>query len=150
MVPNFGDNPSVLSIQYGLRSDLLSLPLGPSVLPCTNVGLPSANRVSCRTAPGSGGNYVFQLIALNSPSQPGFDTYFYPIPPSISNVTGCPINAGSATRNCPTTGGTLITIDGANFAAEDLSIKIGAQNCLTLTFISNSCLTCVIPAGCGF
>ena len=146
---HLGSNAAHLTVRYGLLADLQSAPLGSSVLTCAGVSFLSSNTLQCTTQPGAGGNYVFQVIALNAASTPGTDKYTYPTPPIVSNVTGCANTSGNATTQCPTFGGVTITLSGSNFPTVSMSVKVGGNDCTGVNYISSTLISCTLPAGAG-
>jgi len=79
--------------------------------------------------------------ALNARSAAGTDTFSYPDPPIVTNATGCPLPAGVATADCPTRGGTTVTIVGEDFSEAGLSVKIGTADCSNIRVLDMQ--TCV-------
>jgi hypothetical protein len=57
----------------------------------------------------------------------------------------------SPVANAATTAGTIVTIAGANFGHENFSgtSYIGATGCTLTTYVTNSLVTCTVPAGSG-
>jgi hypothetical protein len=113
---------------------------GPYNQQCTSV-TGSDTRVVCRTSPGSGGPYVFQVASNEQPSDEGTDKFNYPLAPEVDSVTGCPVQAGATTTDCPTIGGTVITIAGRYFVAATAAaaVYVGAVNCPITQITGNRC-----------
>ena len=157
-----GSDVSLLTVYYGLSAHLSSSPYGSSVQQCLTPSLDylSANtsQISCRTQRSTSTNsglLVFLVIALNQASLPGTDTYSYPVPPTVSNITatgGCTNIVGGTIADCPTSGGVLVTITGTGFTATLLSVQVGPSACVGASLLgaSTTKLTCYLPTGAGF
>ena len=61
-------------------------------------------------------------------------------------VRGCQ-DSDAATLNCPTNGGTVITISGSNFRS-GMTVDVGGKACTSVTE-TDGVLTCLLPAGTG-
>ena len=146
-VRHVGTSVALLSVYYGqggvwptLCSQLLIGSRSPST---------GTTTLSCVTAPGSGTGYTFRVLALNSWSAAGTDVYNYITPPIVYRVRGCVDNSTTnSTSQCPTVGGSLLTIDGDLFAA-GVSVSIGSLSCTAVSVLSVGQLTCLTPAQAG-
>jgi hypothetical protein len=152
---NVGDTASLLAVYYDRPGGLFNS----STQQCTSLSIPvpydsitGITVLQCRTQPGTGGPYVFKVVALNAWSDEGTDTYSYPQAPVIEQVLGsapCVNNLVlNSTANCPTTGGVDITILGSAFTSTGAAVKVGANDCL-ITFLVSSQIICTLPAGTG-
>jgi hypothetical protein len=131
-----GDNPSAL-YRY----------------PCTlQVDSTTNTQCVCRTANGGDGTgLVFTILAYNY-NVTGTDTYNYPAVPMITYVEGCTTANSSTTgalvaSNCPTVGGSIITIHGTSFVTP-LAAFINGDTCALMDFTLEM-IRCQIPAGAG-
>lgn len=153
-VQHAGSLASRLTVRYGTRAS------GVFEQECLQVvtrGYDVSNdtvEVECKTSPGIGSDLVFQVTALNYVSEPGFDTYNYPVAPVVDSVQGCS-DAFPLTAECATTGSTLgdpviLTILGSSFAARELVVRIGAYDCPLVQPASGSnTIYCSLPPGVG-
>jgi hypothetical protein len=107
--------------------------------PCTNVAIQTGGTViTCLTPAGTAGPAA--VTVTNTDGQFGLlnnaFTYLAPVPPP--SVTAISPAFG------PTTGGTQVTVIGANFQA-GATVKFGAANAVTVTVISPSAITATAP-----
>jgi hypothetical protein len=136
---------SLLSVKYGpvdgIKDQVCS--------PVTTGTYGGHTYIQCTTSPGFGSLFVFEVTANGQTSAPGTDYYSYVQSPVVYSVSGCASDANNATFDCPTTGGTIITVKGDNFGYLGLGVRIGTRSCIGVTFISVFELTCTVPAGTG-
>jgi hypothetical protein len=111
---------------------------------------------SCRTSPGIGSGYVFQLLQNNQLSLESSFTIGYPVAPTVKKVSGC-VDTVNGTFNCPTIGGLTLTIVGNDLCDFNpikgnctLSVQIGLNLCQEeLVYLSEDSFTCPLPAATG-
>jgi hypothetical protein len=148
---NGGDSITFEADHIGTRPELVAVNFGPSGGPylqtCTAVTISGA-LVSCRTAPGSGDNYVFTLRVLDQTSVESTDTFNYPAQAVVDRVSGCPGDILERTVDCPTQGGPFLTFTGSGFMP-DLRILVDGVPCPGTVVYSSSFAQCVLPAGAG-
>ncbi|CEO95040.1 hypothetical protein PBRA_003853, partial [Plasmodiophora brassicae] len=123
---------------------------GASSLPCSQVQLKvgaSSSNVSCVSTKGTG-VWVFVVTVGNQASAPGTDTFSYPVPPTVTGVSGC-TDVGNTTINCPTVGGSTMTVTGTSFTLTSMSVVVGGSLCPILSIVSSTRITCQLPAGVG-
>lgn len=72
----------------------------------------------------------------------------YPTPPSVTSVSGCPQTNGAGTAQCPTVGGSTLTIVGTDFV-QSAGVKIGAADCKNIVWVNATRLVCTLDAGAG-
>ena len=148
-----GSSASLLSIYYGTVSV-------PKKYTCSNVAIITASTtasqtgvLSCQSAVGSDGPYVFTVSALTQfDSAQGSDTFKYPTVPVVFSVTGCPVfsNLTNATSQCPTDGGAVtLTVTGDNFTPYSMACSIGSSSCSPVTYLTAQQFTCPLPVGVG-
>jgi len=150
-VEHVGDASTASLISVSYSSTVTNLTYA-----CSNVILypnsPSAGltSLSCLTAAGVGSGYQFVVTALNQASDPGTDTYNYVVPPVITRVQGC-TDVGMATMDCPTSGGSILTLTGTAFGSADdsLAVLVGSVDCTGIVFTGGNNLTCTLQAGAG-
>lgn len=127
--------------------------------------------------PGSGANNVFSVsVGFGSSAQSvtGNDTYSYPVPPSVTRVSGCS-DQGSVTTNCPPialnavyacsfvvcllwwlalltllfSGAQIrLTVYGSAFGSSGAAVTVGGHVCQHVTQVAgqeNTLLTCDLP-----
>ena len=147
-VAHAGNDSSQLHVFYGLPGSAYSLA-------CSQLQLFSGQSVSgrqtieCQTQSGSGTGYHFELYAVNEFSAIGSDVYNYVQSPIISAVTGCTnSHATNSTYNCPTLGGSTITILGVYFTSAS-SVTVNGLVCSNVYYNSSTLLTCILPAQAG-
>lgn len=122
---------------------------------CNQFSFVDTNSVRCKTVKGDGSGYVFELHALNSVTEESNFTYSYPQIPIVTSVSGCPTTDGSGTADCPTSGGTEITVTGENFCAFEgdlctISVELGDSLCSSPAEVSpGTVFTCTTPAQTG-
>ena len=135
--------PSFMKVTYGPAED-------PTLYSCTSITA-TATALSCRTAPGSGGPYVFVVSVNGQASDPSMDMYSYPEAPLVYEVRGCATTVGDATANCPTSGNVPITITGDRFptSTDSVIVYVGSAQCPLLGIDSSTQLRCTLPAGRG-
>jgi hypothetical protein len=136
---------ALLIVTYGYEGAIKDQ----SCTPVTTGTYNGQTYISCPTAPGYGSLYQFEVTANGQTSAPGTDYYSYVSSPVVYSVNGCANNTANATSQCPTEGGTLITIIGDNFGENALSVHIGTQTCIGVTYYSVTKLTCTVPEGTG-
>jgi hypothetical protein len=119
--------------------------------PCTlQTDMTSNTKIVCRTYNGGDGTgLVFTILAFNY-NITGTDAYNYPAVPSIAWVEGCTTVNSSTTNaliasNCPTIGGSTITIHGDAFVAP-LAAFINGDTCALIDFTLET-ITCQLAAG---
>jgi hypothetical protein len=143
-VSNIGNDASRLAVFYGSSNQY----------ECQNVQILSPDAtILCRTGaqPAEGlGPYRFTVRALNAFSAVSADAYYYPDLPKIYRVSGC-VDEGNTTYDCPTDGDpvTAITLHGQSFTQTLMSVKVGLNDCINVTYISDDKATCILPAGVG-
>ncbi len=141
---HWSTDASLMKVYYGAGSNL-------NEFECNSI-TSTANSLSCRTASGTGGPYVFTVIVNGLSSAPGTDKFKYPVAPTVENVKGCPVDdiPRGATTGCPTSGNIPITITGQDFPADmdALIVYVGSSTCLVTSF-SSSVIVCTLPAGRG-
>ena len=120
-------------VQYGTQSTNLSTSI--------DVGNVTSRAITGLTP---GATYYFQVIAYNTSgarSVPSTQvTYTAPSAPTVPTIISLTPNSG------PTTGGTLITITGTNFAATD-TVRVGGTLATGTTLLSATQLRATTPAG---
>lgn len=116
-------------------------------------------QLSCLTQPGVGNvPFFFQVQSAtdwtwhnNVSGLAGVDNeYFYPQAPIVTAVSGC-VDGPFNTSQCPTAGGTTITIHGQDFPSDNATVivRVGSQICTITAFGGTSSLQCSLPAGVG-
>ena len=147
-VAHVGSDPTQLHMFYGLPGSSYSLACSQLQL-FSGQSVSGSQTVECQTQSGAGTGYHFQLYAVNEFSPVGFDVYNYVQSPVIVAITGCTNSpATNSTYNCPTLGGTTITIAGTYFTSAS-SVTVAGQVCGNVYFNSSSLLTCTLPAQAG-
>jgi IPT/TIG domain/Tyrosine-protein kinase ephrin type A/B receptor-like len=146
---HIGSDSSKLSIKYGTSGTTKTLVCSNPTILTASAGS-AAGVIRCKTEPGEGGPYRFEVTALNQVSVEGADRYKYPVAPIVYRVEGCPVQDGNSTKDCPTDGGSLtLTIIGAEFTSSQLSAKVGVNDCVDIVFGGSRNFTCSLPAGAG-
>lgn len=121
--------------------------------------LTNSTNIVCDTAASATGQKLTSLLYFTvwqgSYSVTGTDSYEFPLVPQVFSVHGCdPVPSDpTATQNCPTAGGTTITICGFGFDTLPSAYVNGAlcQNptSLAATPACASVMTCQLPPGAG-
>ena len=119
---------------------------------CTNVWGTYANTVTCYipdVAPADLGQPLAVTVTLDAYTA----SYAAPLTTwgklAVNSVTGCDISSPPFPRNCRA--GDTITITGTGFNlgpqgdANDLKVTVGGQYCTTMTVVSNTAISCVLP-----
>lgn len=73
-------------------------------------------------------------------------------PPTLAEVSGCPVQEGVSTAQCSLVGGTVLTLTGNDFgdAPGAISVTIGGQACGSVAVVTpHSVVTCVLPPNPG-
>jgi len=133
---------SKVKVYFGPLSNLLQYECG-SVAYLTDL-----TGLSCQISPGIGDNLVF-TIDINGVQTTGTDTYSYPPSPVITSISGCPQSSSTSTWDCPTAGGTLLTITGTGYPQTNLEIYIDNKRCTTIGTPSSTSAVCRLPANVG-
>ena len=161
---NPGDVVLFNVLHVGATSSLLSVYVsqsasGPFVTQCNSPSIVAVNgsisTLSCSMPSGSGSGWLFQVVALNTASQPGTDQYDYPQSPIVYSVSGCSASStlpSNATALCATVGGAYLSINGTYFdsRASHLSVRVGSLPCASIVAISTSQLWCELESGSGY
>jgi hypothetical protein len=74
-------------------------------------------------------------VTVGGQQSEGTDSITFPVTPSIDRVSGC-TDVANATTNCPTAGGTVITLYGRNFVRSStsaLTTTVGGVDCAGAT-----------------
>eukprot|EP00808_Paulinella_micropora_P008574 g62100.t1 len=170
---NFGEFPSLLDVRYGkyVLAGQVWQAVGQEYRCLVVADESSDSSLTCQTSPGEGGPYRFRvLVQGGGVSEPGTDTYSYPIVPVVDSVVGCvestAFNSSSAaateagrllvgTKGCPSKGKVVLTIQGKYFTADNTStvVRVGENTCPLLSFEQRSegldVLRCLLPTGTG-
>ena len=118
-------------------------PLYPTVF-----GKITDSRVICRTQTGEpSGTYYFSVTVGGQSSLQVDDQLIFPSVPIITHVSGCPITRDQGTFDCPTSGGTIITLTGESFG-QQMEVTVADKACTDPVFANNE-LTCRLPVGSG-
>ncbi len=104
---------------------------------CNAENVISSNTMTCVTAARSSGTVTVKVTNLDGQFDTLSNSYTYQSAPSVTSIS---------TSSGPTSGGTVITINGSSFR-NGVSVKIGSVDCSTLVFNSSSKLTCTTAAG---
>lgn len=103
---------------------------------CPIIGSITANSFQCTAPAGTQG--LRNVKVRNSDGQiseiPGGYRYHF-----------APVITSFSPSSAPITGGTLMTINGANFL-NNISVTIGGQNCTNISLINSTQVTCLVPA----
>ncbi len=112
--------------------------------------------IRCHTAPGSGKDLVFRVVALNAVAIPSNDTYTYPLgAPAVTRISGCSSDTDLGAVGCSTAGGYPITVYGNNLCSRTdtdcaLTVFVARNRCTNLRFSEDGfSITCIAPAGIG-
>jgi len=144
---HFGTWPSEISVSYSRYG---------CVLPA-NRDPPSSNTlVVCKTGPGAGANLRFSVTVGQGEHAQTYlanSSYTYPVSPEVLSVTGCQESSSdpSVSEQCPTEGGTRITLNGLFFGSFP-TVTVAGKYCLEVlndAVQSERVLTCTLPAGTG-
>ena len=147
-VAHVGNDSTQLHVFYGVAGSSYNLVCSQLQL-YSGYSVTGDQTIECQTQPGQGTGYHFELYAVNTFSAIGSDVYNYVQAPLISAVTGCSNSpATNSTYNCPTLGGTTITITGSFFTSAS-SVTVNGLVCGNVYFNSSSQLTCLLPAQAG-
>ncbi len=103
---------------------------------CSNPNLVSSTTMTCTIPTHLASTYDVQIINSDSQSATLTNAYTYNAQPVISSVT--PNNGILA-------GGTTVTITGSGFMS-GATATIGGTNCTSLSVVSNTSITCTLPA----
>ena len=100
---HFGLLASLVTVQY----------VGPETHFCTVLIL-TDNSLSCQleAVDTAGGVYTFQVCVADQCSSLGNDQIQVPAQPEVQRVSGCTLQDGDSTLDCPTQGGVMITVLG--------------------------------------
>jgi titin len=130
-------------------TDPFSVTVGskPCVSPPTVDVSGSGYDVYC-TLPLLSGNDLTATVTVGGQSATSSDTLTAPSRPTVSQIVGCSGSDGSGTTGCPTGGGLIVTLHGADFTPQ-LAILVGGRICANLAYVSTSERSCVLPAGSG-
>ena len=150
-VDHVGDDPTLITVLYGSTD--------PREYECGGVTFgveESTTYIQCRTQRGTGDDLQFRLYALGAVSDISQVKYSYVTPPTITRImavsNGCQQD-GNGVSNCPTRGGSFISIIGDDFGPESLSISIGrgsnTRNCESIVFTNVTHIGCRLPAMAG-
>jgi hypothetical protein len=105
---------------------------------CTQVAVLSDTEISCITAAKTAG--AVNVVVTNTDTGVGTltngFTYTTALPPTVSSLSP---------SSGPLSGGTTVTITGANFVT-GATVSFGSSRCSNATFVSATSLTCVTPA----
>ena len=113
---NFGLFPDLVTVEYSNEN---------GTFPCVTFADPNVvngpsgsvtdTNIVCRTATAEPeGTYVITVTVGGQQSETGLDELMFPAVPIISTIEGCPTNRDQGTYDCPTLGGTQISIYGMN------------------------------------
>ncbi len=141
----FSPNPALTTVTYGPVSD-------PAAYVCTLLpALSSTTLLTCQTQSGSQGLNLLFTVTVSGQSVVGTDRLSFPVVPTVTSIVGCAASAANpnATTDCSTEGGAAMTVRGEPFVQEGISVSIGGSLCANPVVLSNSLLTCTLPAGAG-
>lgn len=107
--------------------------------PCTKIQWLSINSLTCTTPAGAGKNLPVRVTISGVIGRNFLWSYDAATLVSVTPATG------------PAEGGTLITITGKNFGTVDtpVDVFVGGSKCAVSHVISDSQVTCLLPAGSG-
>jgi hypothetical protein len=111
---------------------------------CTLQTKTTATRIWCRTPTGGAGQGLVFTVSVGGTNVTGHDSYSYPVVPEIGQVTGC----DTGVTNCPTIGGSIITIYGTGFLPP-LSAFINGESCFVMDNATITQFQCSLPSGTG-
>ncbi|GAM22779.1 hypothetical protein SAMD00019534_059540 [Acytostelium subglobosum LB1] len=104
---------------------------------CHNVTRVSASLVTCLMGPGAGGNNTLNMTVQGGVTVSAQGTFNYQSP----TIHGCKCESIDHQ-----TGVRSVNIEGDNFHSDNITVMIGGQvNCLNITVIDATHLTCMIP-----
>jgi len=145
---NLPRNPSNIGVEYGPAGG------GGARRPCVNVGLTTTG-VECWLTGGVGGPFAFDVTALGQTTTSSDTVSFAPSPILVTGVSGCPIQLGpKVTSDCPSEGQATLTVTGSGFAsggpvAVVVNGDLAGVDCMGLTVVDDTTLTCELPRGQG-
>jgi hypothetical protein len=107
----------------------------------TGVTFVSSTRLTARTPAKAAGGYVVQVRNPNGQTANTPTGFTYTSSTTSTAPRADTVSPGSG----PTTGGTLITVNGANFVS-GATVKVGGKLATSVTFVSSTRLTARTPA----
>ncbi|MBL8787658.1 MAG: IPT/TIG domain-containing protein, partial [Deltaproteobacteria bacterium] len=129
----------------GFTSDLRVLING---VPSTSTTVFSPTQAQFLLPPGTGDVTLTVITGLVVSTSHSVVSY---AAPAVSSISGC-TDLGTTTYACARTGGTPITIVGANFGAASARVTVGGALCTGVSHdpaSPHTRLTCTLPAGAG-
>ena len=116
---NFGFFPDLVRIDYSNENGtFVCVSSADPILVNGPSGSINDTEIICRTATGElEGTYFLTVAVGGQVSETSLDQLIFPAVPFINSIEGCPTNRDQGTYDCPTLGGTLISIYGRNLQA---------------------------------
>lgn len=103
---------------------------------CVSPVVINSKNISCILPTKTAGSYAVVVTNIDNLSATATGTYTYAITPTVSSVS--PTSGILA-------GGATLTITGTNFVAGAI-VTIGSTDCPSVTVVSSTSITCVLPA----
>eukprot|EP01012_Entosiphon_sulcatum_P051097 TRINITY_DN7013_c0_g1_i3.p1 TRINITY_DN7013_c0_g1~~TRINITY_DN7013_c0_g1_i3.p1 ORF type:complete len:4070 (-),score=286.73 TRINITY_DN7013_c0_g1_i3:31-12240(-) len=142
--PTVGVRITITGSNFGSSGAVVSV----GTLSCTTVAytIPDQQLTCFLSQSGVGLNNPV-VVTVSGQSSVQTDKFVSYAPPSVTNVRGCQ-DTSDDTMQCPTSGGTLLTINGANFGVFGATVSVGSQQCTSVTHtVPHTQLTCRLPSG---